>query len=1280
MPPNNANSSSSEEDDPSSASYSDDRDDVQESKSVVPAANGMKQKAQNEQRSAGEVEPSPRSSASAPSSAPSSAVAAETKSNRSNVWVPPVLLPIKDMPQLDMPVLAPIKSKKKGRGEGEEKKADTDVFDLLSAGLDALEAAVDAAAAGSSGGGKARAPSRPSSAPSSRHLVEALAAAGAIPASARGKVKVFPSLPDAPDATRGVGLPATAADFESWLDLGQRLERGVLNVAAGKADLGADGDDDDDDFDAASLPRHAAREAARRWLRATHGASPAAEAKAAAAAQEDEEEKVGQKQAEERDEEDATVDDNGPTMKWGSGELMPGLGSAKRLLLRGNGSGGGGSAGEGGDFGGGDGEGSYFDDEDAEDEGRRSLGRRLAGAAGAVGGAVGGAVSAPIRLVFRRGGRKRAESDAAAERQLRYSSPLMGNEMEGEAPLPSSKLSRAERRALGPARLALLVAREKGERLAARDARAAAAWRAKQRKLEALRTRSYAQRAADETARLTEGALLGPAPPSLSDEEDAAGRAELPQDEAAKRPTPTTVVREPAFAAGRRLDRTSRAARPSGVKPAMAPSVAARELAGRLSLSLFGRGIFGVREDLEAAINAGGEDFFAGTAEARNPLARFLPPQLRPEPPLVGFGVYARPGSVAKFLGREYLESGGGDGSPSEDDGDGDGDDDEVRALRHSRESRWASMPPLKAVGDPLFYADLMRVAPEIGLTVVAWVPRPLPAAALARYLGEAAAANAAAAAAAAFRDDLALRRRALASGALPPLPSPADVVDYSEGIAADDDDYVDEEEGAAGGAGGGGATAGPGPSWPCLRAGKLAERAARGAAHQLASAAGAAARATAAHEAALAEVAELRRRRLAAATAASTPAELLSGRSWRRLGKQLAVRLSPTADALGTSAAGSALPKPALPDSAYVVDRGVFEGALPEKDGKKKKKKKKKKEGRNGEGGGASSSDSDSDSDDDGEGLRFGRGLGLSRLDDDDIDPDLIVVPEGEPWIDSRGNIRPGSKLIFSAAPGGGLVVEALPPSRGFWDDAEAARANGGVPPPKPGTKNPLSPLVDAWKKFGGLPVDPAEDSSLPRPSTDDAKRAKLVAICGPGSAGALLGALLGPKPIDKLARARVGQRAAFELHTPEAEAEKAALEAASAARSSSSAAGLFDPAVHNLSMTWLASLDAQVVRESMPQLVDSLDAATAPFTLPLLPRADGGGDASASGSRKSSSSFYRRAAPPTLLRGVSAAAAFARRRAFPRQQAEAEEEEEAASWGEDDGSEYEGEGEERL
>ena len=50
--------------------------------------------------------------------------------------------------------------------------------------------------------------------------------------------------------------------------------------------------------------------------------------------------------------------------------------------------------------------------------------------------------------------------------------------------------------------------------------------------------------------------------------------------------------------------------------------------------------------------------------------------------------------------------------------------------------------------------------------------------------------ANAAASSAAAFRDDLALRRRALAAGALPPLPSPADVVDYSEGVGGDDYDY----------------------------------------------------------------------------------------------------------------------------------------------------------------------------------------------------------------------------------------------------------------------------------------------------------------------------------------------------------------------------------------------------------------------------------------------------------------------------------------------------------
>ena len=217
---------------------------------------------------------------------------------------------------------------------------------------------------------------------------------------------------------------------------------------------------------------------------------------------------------------------------------------------------------------------------------------------------------------------------------------------------------------------------------------------------------------------------------------------------------------------------------------------------------------------------------------------------------------------------------------------------------------------------------------------------------------------------------------------------------------------------------------------------------------------------------------------------------------------------------------------------------------------------------------------------------------------------------------------------------------------------------------------------------------MDPAEDSSLAQPSTDDARRAKLVACCGPGSAGALLGALLGPKPVDPLARARVGQRAAFELHAPEAEAEAAAAAfLAGAGRSSSSsspATPQFDPARHNLSMTWLASLDAQGVRESMPAMVDSIDAATAPFTLPLLPRTenDDGGESGKGKYSPSTSSFYRRAAPPTLLRGVSAAAAFARRRAFPRRQQE-EEEEEEASWGEEDyedEDEDEDEDEERI
>ena len=1215
MPPNN--SSSSEEEDPSSASFSDDRDDdFQETKSVAPAAKGMKKTSQKEQNGAIEGEPSsPRSAASSRSSAVAETkTKTEAKNPSSKVWVPPALLPIEGVPRLDLPIEAPVRSsEKKKRGE----TGKDDVFDRLSAGLDALEAAVDAAAAGAAAaGGKKKPPlllsSRPASAPSSRHLVEALTAAGAIPASAKSKVKVLPSLPGFLEVKRGVGLPATAADFDAWLDDGEEAERKAANLGA-----------DDDAAAAASLPRHAAREAARRWLRESHGAS-LVEAKAEA--------KAAEAEAAAREEEDGDGERMPFALKKGGFELIPGLGSAKGLLRENGGSGSDGDDGDEGEgFGGGKGR-SFNSDNDDEDEDRRSLGRRLAGAAGAVGGAVGGAaalaVSAPLRLVFRRGSKK-SKLDAA-DSEIRYSSPLLGPEMEGEPPLPSSKLSKAQRKAMGPARLAILIAREKARRLAARDAREAAAWRAKQRKLETLRTRSYAQRAADETARLAEASLLGAPPASLSDEEDAAGRAELPQDEVARRPTPSTVVREPAFAAGRKLDRTSRAARPSGVKPAMAPSVLEREFAGRLSLSLFGRGIFGVTEDLEAA--NGGADFFEGTAEARNPLARFLPPQLRPDPPLVGFGVYARPGSVAKFLGREYVDD--EDLLRRSENGDDDSGDEE--AMRPTKESRWASMRPLDAVRDPLFFADLMRVAPEVGLTVVAWVPRPLPAAALARALGEAAAANAAAASAAAFRDDLALRRRALAAGALPPLPSPADVVDYAEGVAVADDEEEEEERGRGGSL--------LGPSWPCLRSGKVAERAARGAAFQLASAAEAAARATAAHEAALEEVAELRRRRAAARTAVDgSPGALFSNRLWRRLGMQLGVRASGRADKIGTSEMGTALPRPALPDSAYVVDRGVFEGSLPEKKQEKGKKKR-------GEG---DSSSSDSDDDD-----VLGRALAAAAADED---PDLIVIPEGEPWIDAQGNIRPGSKLIFSAAPGGGLVVEALPPSRGFRDDAQAARANGGVPPPRK-PKNPLlSPLVDAWKKFGGIPMDPAEDSSMIQPVTDDAKRAKLVACCGPGSAAALLGALLGPKPVDKLARARVGQRAAFELHTPEAEAEAAFFRAAAAAsRSSSPSPGPFDASTQNLSMTWLASLDASSMRESMPAMVDSIDAATAPFTLPLLPEVDDGGSKGRGNSSSTSVSLYRRAAPPTLLRGVSAAAAFARRRYFPRREEEEEEEEE--------------------
>jgi len=1295
MPPRKDPSSGEDDED---LSFSDDRDDFREDVGVAPVAAAKAAQKKGGSREAprkggsfvDEFEPSAAAlslsaadvrtllGSSSTSSSPSS-------SSAPSIWVPPALLPVEGVPRLDLPVQAPVNKKPKEKKKAGEQN-DDDLFGRLSAGLDALEAAVDAAAAVR----KSSFLSRPSSSPSSRHLVDALAEAGAIPASAKGKVKVLPSLPGFLEAERGVGLPATAADFERWLAEGEEAERRWVrenrSKAAGAADLGADG---------SALPRQAAREAARRWLRESHGAS-LAEAKAKAADDEGGDEGEGEdeedKEELQRDLRAELIDVEMSELKKGI-ELVPGLGRAlktkrKKKTLRG-----------------GDGEDDDddFDEEDEEDDGgesfgfggifapekggangrqqqqrrhrisssNRSLGSRLRGAAGAVGGAAGAVVSAPLRL-FSRGRRNGSGSEfigsggsaGGGRNEFSYSTPLLGREKAGTPPGPGpvSSLSLEEKVAMGPERLAAALGRERADRNAAADARALAAWRAKQRKLEILRTRSYAQRAADETARMTEEALLGAPPASLSDEEDAAGRAELPQDVFAKKPTPSTVEREPtASSSGRKLDRSSAKARPSGVKPAMAPSVLEREFAGRLSLSLFGRGIFGVPEELEEA--EGGRDFFEGTAEARNPLLKFLPRQLRPEPPLVGFGVYARPRSVAKFLGREYVDD------HDENGFNNGGDDDSAdEMLKPTKETRWSSVHPLQAVQDPLFYADLMRVAPEIGLTVVAWVPRPLPAAALARALGEAAAANAAAASAAAFRDDLVLRRRALASGALPPLPSPADVVDYSEGAGAaayeDEDDEEDEEGGESY------PSHDLGPSWPCLRAGKRAERLARGAAFQLAVAADAAARATAAHEAALAQVAEVRRRRNAARTAIASRGELLSDRFWRRMALGLGIRLGGEANQIGTSEMGSALPRPVLPDSAYVVDRGVFEGALP-KDEKEeeKKKKEKEKEMMKKKKSGEEEEDVKASNDP----FSF-----LDTIDEGDIDEDLIVIPEGEPWIDAQGNIRPGSKLIFTAAPGGGLVVEALPPSRGFREDAHAARLNGGAPPPKP-KQGPVSqlfsPLVDAWRKFGGIPVDPLEDPSLPQPVTDAAERARLVACCGPGSAGALLGALLGPKPVDKLARVRVGQRAAFELHTPEAEAEAAF----NAAVHPSSSNASYDPKHHKLSMTWLASLDARGVRESMPAMVDSIDPVTAPFTLPLLLREEEEEEeerARGKGKKKAPSStsttarrrLVSRPPPPTLLRGVSAAAAAFGKRgatAMPLRQQQAAAMASSSSWG---------------
>lgn len=328
---------------------------------------------------------------------------------------------------------------------------------------------------------------------------------------------------------------------------------------------------------------------------------------------------------------------------------------------------------------------------------------------------------------------------------------------------------------LAPALAALAGAESRGAAARGVERRRAARARARARRRASLAGTSYADRASKVAFDVLESSMLGGEPGSVEAAErgSSGDEADTLEDEARWAPLPPTDVREPSGATAARRAAGGVDPRPGAPKPAYAPAAVAVGAGGGgegdLGLALMARGVFSVRA-------ARGALHLAQPAPAGGGPPSLLSRLRRGWSGVgggradVGFGVYARPAAAAPALARAWA-------SPVVAGVEvGAGEEEEHGSPRASFTIDTALPPSEAAATDPALYRDIAARAGALGLTVMAWVPRPVPAAEVAAALADAAKANAAAAAGDAFKADVAARAALLKAGGLPPLPRAADV------------------------------------------------------------------------------------------------------------------------------------------------------------------------------------------------------------------------------------------------------------------------------------------------------------------------------------------------------------------------------------------------------------------------------------------------------------------------------------------------------------------------
>ena len=385
------------------------------------------------------------------------------------------------------------------------------------------------------------------------------------------------------------------------------------------------------------------------------------------------------------------------------------------------------------------------------------------------------------------GGRERGDTLATADRSPSSSGPGSSGDDDSGASDSSSgdewaAAARATWEAPGtPGGLAALASA--GAAASSRrelDRRRAARARARARRRASLTKESYVARASGAAADVVEAALVGGDAGGLAraaERGSSGDEADALEDEVRWAPPPPTDVREPAGSAAARAVAGGQDPRPDAPKPAYGPAAVAAGVGGGgggggdLGLALMARGVFSM-----------------ASARASLSATTTTPPTPSPSAALlfrlrggwaggggavdVGFGVYARPGAAVAILGPGWGTPTvplcrDGRGLRMEAAGEGEDGEEEVTT---------SLTPPEAAAADPTLYRDVAASAGALGLTVMAWVPHPVPVADLAAALGASAKANAAAAAGDAFRQDVAARGAVLAAGGLPPLPALADV------------------------------------------------------------------------------------------------------------------------------------------------------------------------------------------------------------------------------------------------------------------------------------------------------------------------------------------------------------------------------------------------------------------------------------------------------------------------------------------------------------------------